>query len=155
MDAQKNIQKYENYTEQFKRLKKALDNGFNLEAIFIEYTIIEDRTEAILRHGGHWEAYVKSRKGREVTIDSKVKYIRKLAENKKSHLNKYFRDELLDDILTWKEQRNKLVHALLKQQFNSGDIATFARDGEIMMKVLRTRTESYKRIIRKAKIEIV
>ena len=79
-----NIQKRENYVEQFKRLKKALDNGFNLEAIFIEYTIIEDRTESILRHGGYWEAYIKSRKGHRVTIDSKIRYIQKQAENKKN-----------------------------------------------------------------------
>ena len=29
--------KYENYKEQFRRLNKALVNGFNLEAMFIEY----------------------------------------------------------------------------------------------------------------------
>lgn len=29
-------EKYENYREQFKRLNKALANGFNLEAMFIE-----------------------------------------------------------------------------------------------------------------------
>ena len=28
-----NMQKYENYKEQFKRLNRALANGFNLEAI--------------------------------------------------------------------------------------------------------------------------
>ena len=33
--------KYENYKEQFRRLNKALANGFNLEAMFIEYAIIE------------------------------------------------------------------------------------------------------------------
>ena len=48
-----NIQKYENYREQFIRLKKALDLKFFLEAIFIEYTIIEDRTESISRHAGN------------------------------------------------------------------------------------------------------
>ena len=37
-----NTQKYENYKEQFKRLKRALNEGFNLEAIFIEYAILED-----------------------------------------------------------------------------------------------------------------
>ena len=45
--------KYENYKEQFRRLNKALANGFNLEAMFIEYAIMEDRTESILRHGGY------------------------------------------------------------------------------------------------------
>ena len=71
-----NMQKYENYKEQFKRLKKALENGFNLEAIFIEYAIMEDRTESVLRHAKKWEAYLKSRKGNEPTIDSKIKYIK-------------------------------------------------------------------------------
>ena len=34
-----NIQKYENYREQFNRLKRALASEFYLEAIFIEYAI--------------------------------------------------------------------------------------------------------------------
>ena len=54
--------KYENYREQFKRLNKAIANGFNLEAIFIEYMIMEDRTESVLRHAALWETYIKSRK---------------------------------------------------------------------------------------------
>lgn len=37
MDKTDNQLKYENYREQFKRLKKALISGFNLEAMFIEY----------------------------------------------------------------------------------------------------------------------
>ena len=56
-----NMQKYENYKEQFKRLNRALANGFNLEAVFIEYAIMEDRTESILRHAGKYEAYLKKR----------------------------------------------------------------------------------------------
>ena len=55
------IQKYENYREQFIRLKKALDSKFFLEAIFIEYTIIEDRTGSILRDVGKWDSYLKKR----------------------------------------------------------------------------------------------
>ena len=77
-----NMQKYENYKEQFKRLNRALANGFNLEAIFMSYAILEDRTESILRHGELWDVYRKSRKGREPNLDSKVKYIQKRAENR-------------------------------------------------------------------------
>lgn len=43
-----NMQKHFNYKEQFKRLKKAIDNNFYLEAVFIEYAIVEDRAESIL-----------------------------------------------------------------------------------------------------------
>ena len=55
MDKTENRLKYENYREQFKRLNNALHNGFNLEAMFIEYAIMEDRTESILRHTGKWD----------------------------------------------------------------------------------------------------
>ena len=34
-DRSENLQKFENYREQFKRLDKALKAGFNLEAVFI------------------------------------------------------------------------------------------------------------------------
>lgn len=79
---------------------------FNLEAMFIEYAIMEDRTESILRHANQWEAYIKSRKSRQPNIDTKVKYIKKRAENKKDILHRYFSDELLDQVLEWKEERN-------------------------------------------------
>ena len=48
-----NIQKQLNYREQFKRIDKALNNNFYLEALFIEYAIMEDRTESILRYEGN------------------------------------------------------------------------------------------------------
>ena len=78
-----NLQKQKNYQEQFKRLEKAIHNGFYLEAMFIAYAILEDRTESILRHAEKWDAYIKSRKGRDATIDSKIKYIQNIAREKK------------------------------------------------------------------------
>lgn len=47
-----NQQKNEDYREQQMRLDRALKEQFYLEAIFIEYAILEDRLEAILRHAG-------------------------------------------------------------------------------------------------------
>ena len=144
-----NQQKYENYKEQFKRLNRALANGFNLEAMFIEYALMEDRTESVLRHADKWDAYIKSRRGREPNIDSKVKYIRKLAENKKDLLHKYFSDELLDDLLQWKEDRNRLIHALLKQNFAHNEIGDLASQGKELTDTLRNRSGSYNRAIDK------
>ena len=99
-------EKHNNYREQFKRLNKAITAGFNLEAVFIEYAIMEDRTESVLIHAGKWDSYLKSRKGREPNISTKIKFIQKLAENKKDVLHRYFSDDLLDRILNWKDQRN-------------------------------------------------
>ena len=145
--AEENQLKFENYREQFKRLNKALTNGFNLEAIFIEYAILEDRTESILRHADLWNAYTNSRKGNMPTMDSKIRYIKKHAENKKNPLHKYFSDDLLEQVLIWKEERNRLIHALIKQHLTNEDVIRIAQNGRELTRKVRTRTTSYNRII--------
>ena len=40
-----NIEKKEKYSNLMSRLKRATDNEYYYEAIFIEYAILEDRTE--------------------------------------------------------------------------------------------------------------
>ena len=142
--------KYENYKEQFKRLNKALTNGFNLEAIFIEYAVLEDRTESILRHAGLWDAYLKHRKGHEPSLESKIGYIKKHAEEKKSLLHKYFADDLMERIITWKVQRNRLIHALLKQQFAHNELDNLAAQGDELVKELRSRSAKFNRAAEKA-----
>ena len=59
-----NMQKYENYKEQMRRLKKALKEQFYLEAISIEYAIIEDRIESVLRHTGVFNPEKHNMKGK-------------------------------------------------------------------------------------------
>ena len=145
-----NMQKYHNYQNQFSRLDKALKAEFYLEAIFIAYAIIEDRTESILRHTGKWEAYEKSRKGRAVTLDSKITYIQKMAEEKKSLCNKYLADGTLQRIREWKEDRNRMIHALLKQNLSDGELAALAHAGSDLAKNLRTKTNNLNRAIQRA-----
>ena len=145
--------KYENYREQFKRLNKSLANGFNLEAMFIEYAIMEDRTESILRHAGRWENYLKTKRGRGPTLHSKVTYIKKCANSKISLLDRYFNDEMLDNILDWKEDRNRMIHALLKQELAHNEVSGIAERGNELVKLLRNRAGAYNRMIDKKKQE--
>ena len=70
-----NIQKQLNYREQFKRLDKALNNNFYLEALFIEYAIMEDRTESILRYEGN---EIKVKEGSFISINRKLDKIKRL-----------------------------------------------------------------------------
>ena len=146
-----NQQKFENYKEQFLRLNKALANGFNLEAMFIEYAIMEDRTESILRHAELWEAYLRKRGNRGATINSKISYIQGKVNSGDHLLTRYFSDDLLNRLLSWKEARNRLIHALLKQQFTHNEIAKLALQGNELVKTLRSRSGSYNRAIEKAK----
>ena len=52
MSTESNMQKYANYKEQMERLNRAMKDHFFLEAMFIEYAVIEDRCESILTHAG-------------------------------------------------------------------------------------------------------
>ena len=145
--------KYENYKEQFRRLNKALVNGFNLEAMFIEYAIMEDRTESILRHGGYWASYLKRRgNGRGATLNSKISYIQRKIESGDKLLAKYFPDNLLNGILIWKEERNRLIHALLMQQLAHNEVTGIAEQGNELVKILRSRSASYNRAVEKTKV---
>ena len=144
-----NQQKYANYKEQFKRLNRALAGGFHLEAMFIEYAIIEDRTESILRHADLWDAYLKKQDGRDPTITSKIRYIQKRATNRKHILNKYFSDDLLDRILSWKDERNRLIHALLLQQLTHNEVRDLAMQGNELTRTLRSRSGALNRAIEK------
>ena len=145
-----NMQKYENYRNQFSRLDKALKAEFYLEAIFIAYAIMEDRTESVLRHTGAWEAYEKSRKNRGVTLDSKIRRIQKMAENKQHICHRYFSDDTLQQILNWKNTRNVMIHALLKQKLADGELATLAQAGSELARTLRTKTGNLNRAIQRA-----
>ena len=73
-------EKYFNYKNNFDRLKASLEHQFYLEAIFIEYAILEDRTESVLHHAGLWEAYMKGKK--MANIGTKLTFI-------KNHAKKY------------------------------------------------------------------
>lgn len=143
--------KYENYKEQFKRLDRALKNGFNLEAMFIEYAMMEDRTESVLRHADLWEKYLKHLKGRTPSIDSKIKYIGKAAEQKGSFLYRYFSDDFLSDLISWKEERNRLIHALLKQNLAPDEISSLALEGKNHLVELKKRSGNFKSAIERRK----
>ena len=149
-----NMQKYENYKEQFKRLNRAINQCFYLEAMFIAYAIMEDRTESILRHAGKWEIYLKKRNGYNPTIDSKIRYIQKQAEQKKTLMNKYFSDDLLDEILTWKDERNRMIHALMKQPLTTKMLEDIALQGKNLARALTNISGSFNKAAeRKARNE--
>ena len=150
-----NMQKYYNYRDQMKRLNKAMKQNFYLEAIFIEYSIMEDRFESILRHAGEWEKmYQKAQKQkRHVSIDAKIKKISNLASKKKSLEEKYFSNELLESAKSWKNERNPLTHSLLKLDLQTEDLKQIAIKGQSIVKTLRNKTTAYRRAMEKQKQE--
>ena len=142
-----NMQKYENYKEQFGRLKKALNNSFYLEAIFIEYAIIEDRLESVLRHSG------KFNPERHTSLNSKLNIVSKMTEEVKGLARKYFSQELLEEIIIWKEARNKLIHALMKRSLHTEDLQIVAHKGQEIAKSVSNKTKSYNNALSKLQMK--
>lgn len=146
-----NQQKYLNYKEQFKRLNRAIANGFNLEAMFIAYSIMEDRSESVLKHAGKYDRYIEKLKGRNPSIDSKIKEILKCRSDRKDLMYRYFSDELLDNILDWKDERNRIVHALLKQELTSEELENLALQGKEYARQFCNRATNYRRALERVK----
>lgn len=143
-------EKYFNYKEQFERLNRAMRNEFYLEAIFIEYAILEDRTKSVLEHGGFWAAFQK-KCGKKAGIHAKLNHIQSLATNKSNSLHRYFSDDLVDLLIAWKNKRNPLIHDLLNQKLGPDDLKNLATEGSQLVKILRTRVTSHNRAVDKAK----
>lgn len=137
-----NEQKHYNYKVQSQRLKKAMDNGFLLEAVFIEYAMLEDRTEAILRYEGN---SIISKN--HVSINKKLNKIKTISAEKKSLANKYFSDELIERIILWKENRNIIMHTMMKQNFNTEGLLELAEEGLELVKTLNRLSTNYKRAV--------
>lgn len=140
-----NMEKYENYKAQFGRLKRALTNEFYLEAIFIEYAIIEDRTTSILTHAGVFNPDKHNK------LNKKINRIREIirVKNKKELMKKYITDEMLDEINEWKDQRNVLIHNLLNQQVTKEQLKECADRGNVLCKTLSNKSGNYSSAVEK------
>lgn len=136
-----NLLKYGNYKEQMGRLKKAMANHFLLEALFIEYAVIEDRTESFLRHAGVFNPEKHN------TLVRKLNRIADLAKGKRSLLRKYITVETVEAIRVWKYERNRLIHALLKQDLSTGELEQIADEGQRLVKLLCSKATSYRRAL--------
>ena len=138
-----NMQKHENYRMQMGRLSKAIKAEFYLEAIFIEYAVLEDRLESILVHSGKFNSEKHN------TMDKKLKKVQEISREKKAVAYRYFSAELIQSIYDWKEKRNCLIHALMKQNLVSEDLKELALSGLDIVKVMNTKSTSFKKALNK------
>lgn len=133
--------KYLNYKEQMVRLKKAMAAQFFLEAIFIEYAVMEDRLESILRHSG---AFNPKRHNR---IKPKLGRVDELRREKKSLLHRSFPVEFIEGIYQWLDARNQLIHALMKQNLHTEDLQKIALEGQQIVKQLNSKATNYRKAL--------
>lgn len=138
-----NMQKFANYKEQMGRLKRALKEQYYLEAIAIEYAIIEDRIESVLRHSGVF------RPDKHNMLNKKLNKLSEMQRNKKSLVRRYFSEELIGQIHDWKNERNPMTHALLNLKLHTEDLADIAQRGEKLVKTVSNKTSLYNKALAK------
>ena len=139
-----NLEKYSNYKTQMNRLKKAMTYQYYLEAMFIEYAIIEDRAEAILRYENN---SIKSKEGQFVSLDRKLNKILDIARAKNSLAKKYIESSLIEEIRAWKDERNGMIHALMKKSLTTQDILILAEKGLDLSRRFTDIATKYRRAV--------
>jgi len=102
-----NVDKFDSYREAWARIKAARENDFYLEAIAIEESILSDRLSSHLKYHGK---YPKHRKDRYVSFSSLITAWAGLEESSPSEALPGLREQ----IDKWREQRNTILHALVK-----------------------------------------
>ena len=60
---------------------------------------------------------------------------------------RYFSDNLIDEILEWKDERNRLIHALMKQSLTTEDLQTVALKGKDLARKLANMATNYRRAV--------
>lgn len=143
MEAETNQEKYENYKAQMGRLNRAIKEHFYLEALFIEYAVMEDRLESILTHAGVFRA------DKHDSITKKIRRLEALCQSDKL-ASKYCSPELIHSIMDWKDKRNTYIHSLMKQVFTGEELEKVVQQGLAIVKVLNNKSSLYKRAIERS-----
>lgn len=126
-----NFEKRSKYANLMYKLKKATDYEFYYEAIFIEYAILEDRTESLLRHS---KTKIPDKLCRKL---EKIEH--KYVNTNDKYLNKHLTLELLDEIRTFKNSRDKLIHNLVECPYDDEKIKNTAIYGEALVKKVNSK----------------
>ena len=133
----KRKEKYERYKELMFNLDKAIKNEFYYEAIFIEYAIMEDRTDSLLKHA---KISYLDKDGRSLKLDKKLNKIRSTKNFRDKYVLKHIDDSFLDSIYTWKDKRNKLIHHLIGTVYTNNDVQEIALDGYTIVKRINAKS---------------
>lgn len=139
VETEKNMEKCKAYQAMKTNLLKAMRSEFYYQAIFIEYAIIEDRCLSALVHAG---VKYQDSKGNELSLARKIEKMRKNPAFTNSYVRERITEELLDQILEWKRERDRLIHALAKIPYDNEYVKNVAEQGKELVRVLDNKVKS-------------
>ena len=146
MVVEPNMAKYEAYKTMHEDLKKAIRAGFYYQAIFIEYSIAEDRCRSALVC-----ARVKciDSRGQELKLSAKINKLKSNSAFTAKYPRSRLTLELLDELYTWKQDRDALVHNLANIPYNDDAVREAAERGKKLIDTLSNRVKSVNNYFKK------
>ncbi len=142
-----NEEKRQVYSVLKTKLKIALQQSFYLEALLLEYSIIEDRLSSLLRSANL--TYLQSN-GNEISIQKKIKKIRDANISKRFPIYNRVSMALISEIEAWKEKRNNLVHKSCTRIYDSEEVKECALEGNDLVRKISNTARNVKRAKEKA-----
>lgn len=130
---EKNI-KYANLID---KMNKAIEEEFYFEAILLEYAILEDRTESILRHAN---LMTIDENGNDLTLNTKIKTIRNNAKFIDPYIKKHLTNDLFKSINEWRIDRNRVIHSLVTESYTNNEIKKLALEGKRIIKIMNNKS---------------
>lgn len=131
---QGNVKKYYSYKLAWERIDAALEQGFPLEAIAIEESIISDRLRAYMEYIGRGLS--------NKSLDFRLKAFQKELEKRGLFVGEY--EELHTKINAWREGRNQALHRIVYT-----NRATESVDADEFLKKATKTAKSGKTLTRK------
>ena len=108
-DVSGNVEKYHSYREAWKRIDEAIEEGFYLEAVTIEESVICDRLISHLVGLG-----VRNRQSDLRDYGSFGRLLGSWRQNGSHPIEQRGFEDLQDAVDNWREKRNYVVHRIVK-----------------------------------------
>ena len=112
------------YKNLIKQIDDALENEYYFEASWIAYAILEDRLISILKKSGG----ANNAKGNEIRMmGPKIEQINERISDC-LNLRKALMPDMLEGLKNWKNNRDRLMHAMANEDLSISEIEELAKD---------------------------
>lgn len=130
-------------------LKNAIKYEFWLQAIFIEYAILEDRTESVILNAGNIK--LVNSKGDPLTLSEKLNKIKSCSKFTDKRVRRYLPLDFIEGIYVWKRRRDAVIHNLMNLSIEDEDIKLIALDGQKLISIVDNKVKSVNTLFGKEK----
>lgn len=136
------------YKDLMARMDLALLEEFYMEACWIQYAIVEDRINSVIRHSypKNGEEFLKTFRG----LDRKFDHIRDKIHPADEDCVKTINKDLLKRLVRWKDKRNTLMHEIADTDNLArvqAQLKKLAPEGKNLVNELSAKVWKYKKLV--------